>query len=216
MKRLLVISNFTVIVILGLFLSSCENRQVQRREYKEIVITVPSPVMSSKNSQGSMKGSSSSDNELPPVTKPAIIWKAPNEWLETKGSSMRLVSFSTPSDNPQNYIECSIVSLSGKAGGVKANVMRWMSQVNLNSDQPEVDSFLNNLEKTTTGSGLPVTIVDFTILQVSDDELSSSMMAAIIELTDEIVFIKMTGDKGAVLNNKKNFQSLVQSISLNE
>ena len=43
--------------------------------------------------------------------------------------------------------------------------------------------------------------------------MNASMIAAMIQLQDKVVFVKMAGDKGAVLNNKDQFHFLVESIN---
>jgi len=211
--------NFYGIFVLICFVAACGQQNVKKREYEEIVISEPKPMMDHTDPHAFMKGAGGGtpnmDAELPPAAKPAISWESPKGWKETKGSSMRLASFSTGMDDPQNYIECSIVSLGGQAGGLSANVARWMRQINLSvSDSKQLDEFLENSERIKTKSDLPVTMIDFTKLQSSEDEGASSMIAAIIQLTDLTVFLKMTGSKEAVLNNKEEFRVLVNSVKM--
>lgn len=149
------------------------------------------------------------------VARPPLSWATPQGWQETPGSGMRLVNFtSTDNDNP---IEANIISLGGQAGGLESNVARWMKQVNIAvPDAPAMAAFLAAQKKVKTKDGFEATIIDLTQLQSNKDIQSPSMVATIIILPEATVFVKMTGARGAVLQNKEKFETLCQSLKLNQ
>lgn len=148
------------------------------------------------------------------AAKPPLSWTTPQGWKETPGEGMRLASFN--STDPDNPVECTIISLGGQAGGVQSNVARWMKQVNVAVPAgDEFDKFLAGQKKVRTKDNFTATIIDLTQLQSQEDTQSPSMLATIIELPDTTVFVKMTGSRGGVLKNKEKFEALCESLKLN-
>jgi hypothetical protein len=147
------------------------------------------------------------------VARPSLSWETPNGWQEKTGSGMRLVTFH-PSDGAQSF-ECSIVSLSGQAGGLESNVIRWMNQINITvPPEDRLNSFLARQEVITAKGGFSITAIDLT--EFSKEEQSPSMITAIAELQDMVIFVKITGSKAAVLQNRESFLSLCRSLSLGQ
>ena len=147
--------------------------------------------------------------------KTPLRWIAPEGWLERRGSGMRVATFKNA--DQQNPIEVTIVALGGNAGGIAANVVRWMQQINLETpDAVDLATFIKSQENLTTAAGLTATMVDLTEWQAKASSDTPSMIAAIIDRGSSQIFIKMTGDKKAVIQNRDAFKSLVQSIGVNE
>ena len=148
------------------------------------------------------------------VARPPLSWTTPQGWQETPGSGMRLVSF--VSADKENPVECTIISLGGQAGGLESNAARWMKQINIDVPaQTELEKFLAAQKKIKTQDGFDATIIDLTQLQPKDDLKSPSMAATIITLPDMTVFVKMTGIRGAVIQNRDQFEALCESLKLN-
>lgn len=145
------------------------------------------------------------------VAATALSWTTPEGWQEEKGGGMRVATFKAGVGDLA--VETSVISLAGSAGGMAANVSRWMGQLNLDIPSAvELDKFIERQEKITTPSGLAVTLIDFTQLQSDDQSEDPSMIAAVVEGTGNQVFIKMTGSKQAVLKNFDAFKALVGSL----
>jgi hypothetical protein len=125
---------------------------------------------------------------------------------------MRLVTFkSVGADN----IECSIVSLGGEAGGLEANVIRWLGQLEIKEpDSNNLKEFINSQEKIKSSQGFEMVLVDFTKLQTKENPQKQSMMATILNNNDSTVFIKMSGSKKSVMDNRAAFKALCQSIQI--
>ncbi|MBZ0310329.1 MAG: hypothetical protein K8I82_29985 [Anaerolineae bacterium] len=145
------------------------------------------------------------------VDRSPLNWKTPQGWSERKGSGMRLVTFS--GNSPEGETETTIISLGGQAGGLEANVTRWVRQIGLNISPAELQIFLSQQQGITTVSGLQTTLVDLTQLQNSLPGTAPSMIAAIIDRGRSQIFIKMTGSKDAVHSQLENFRTLITSIS---
>ncbi|MCA9407200.1 MAG: hypothetical protein KC733_00790 [Candidatus Omnitrophica bacterium] len=143
-----------------------------------------------------------------------INWKVPEGWREQKGNNMRLVTFY--SENPMAPVETSIISLAGNAGGLSANVIRWMQQISIPvPNEEELNSFLDKQNKMQLENNISVLIIDFSPLQNDQRETTPTIMAAIINNNLSRVFVKMTGSKKDVVHNKSAFESLLKSISFN-
>lgn len=145
------------------------------------------------------------------VDRSPLNWQTPPGWSERKGSGMRLVTFT--GDSPQGTTETTIISLGGQAGGLEANVTRWIRQIGLSARPEELQVFLSRQESITTVSGLQTTLVDLTQLQTNMPGTAPSLIAAIIDRGRSQIFIKMTGSKDAVKNQLENFRALITSIS---
>jgi hypothetical protein len=145
------------------------------------------------------------------VARLPLVWTTPQGWIEQKGDGMRMVSFT--SSEQDSLVQCTIVSLEGRAGGVAQNVIRWMRQIQLDAPAGrELEQFIARQERLTTGSGIAVQIIDLTELQEEAGEDAQSMIAGILEFPNAQVFVKMTGSKSAVLKNRDRLKSLIQSI----
>jgi hypothetical protein len=145
------------------------------------------------------------------VAKAPLAWKTPEGWNEEPGGGMRVASFHA--QDGAGGIECSIVSLGGQAGGFQPNVIRWMKQINMDvPPQDQLEKFLSMQETLRTEGGFDITVIDLT--DFSGAETSPSMIASIAELPDLTIFVKMTGVKTSLLENKDKFKSLCQSLKV--
>lgn len=125
---------------------------------------------------------------------------------------MRLAAFSFA--DRENSGQCTLVSLSGDGGGVMANVQRWLEQLNLPQfSRQQMADFLKRQKTTQTGNGLPVTIVDFTILGRPLERSGSSMMIAMISAADQTLFVKISGEKALLEKNREAFLKFCRSLS---
>ena len=196
--------------------ASCENNPAGRK-YQEVVIAPDSDSAAAPSSDpGSIMPPMDALDEqtqamlMDSVAQVPLSWETPKDWQESKGQGMRLVSFVT---NDLDPIEGSIVSLGGMAGGIEANVSRWMQQINLTGiASKEFDAFVSTPEQLTTQGGFKMSIFDFTQLQSPDDPKAPSMLAAIVIINGKTVFIKMTGSQAAVFKNREKFKDLCRSL----
>ena len=64
-----------------------------------------------------------------------------------------------------------------------------------------------------TKDGMGVKVFDFTHLQPQASSTDRSMMAAMIDVNQTTVFVKMTGSIESIKQNKDNFLKLLSSIT---
>jgi hypothetical protein len=132
-----------------------------------------------------------------------IAWQTPSGWQEQGASQMRLATWHL-AVNPAEF-DCSLVALPGDAGGVKANLKRWMGQIGLEIPENRLDQFITDS---------PNHIFDFTRLQKGQPAGTPSMIAAISDIQGTTVFVKLKGSIKVVERNREDFINLVQSIHL--
>ena len=206
-------------LISALLIGGC-GQAPQARHYQEITVEAAAPDPHAGLDMSAMKLPAQQQTDDPQlqqmlqasVVKAPIVWQTPPDWKETPGSGMRLASFTSPEDDP---ITCTIVSLAGVAGGLEENIRRWMQQVGLEISGDEFIKFMDTVKETRTEGGLPLQIIDLASLQDDKDQGRDSMKAAIIDLDQLTVFIKMTGTQRAVEKNDASFRKFCASIRLN-
>jgi hypothetical protein len=140
-------------------------------------------------------------------------WDTPEGWSEVpRTSSMRLATFAIKSQGKEAI--CTIIPLRGEAGGLRANVTRWLGQV-AGSTGPTGDTvsqLLDKRERFLTKGQFPGVLIDYTTL--TSNPSGPSILAAVITVHGNSVFIKMTGEKSLLKKNKTKFKALCQSFTL--
>ena len=203
-----------------LTLPSCEQAN-QKRTYEEVVVRDPHQLLQEMIARGEDPHAFMKTHPLPevvPSTTPfsfgketPVSWSIPDGWKEKPAGGMRLASFGSDQDPG---IDVSIVSLGGMAGGVSANVNRWLKQIHLPSlDEEAFNQFLSKQKKFKTESGLAVTLIDLTMLQAREDNNTQpGMLAAMVEIPGRTVFVKMTGTVEEIDKNREAFRELCESL----
>jgi len=146
-----------------------------------------------------------------PTSQNILAWVSPEGWTEEAGTHMRMVSFHSIAD-PKS-IDCYIIALAGPAGGLEANLQRWLGQLGLESSDDHVNQLTQSAQTFNTKDGLEVKVFDLTALQAQGASSDKSMMVAMIALEKTTVFVKMTGSIEAVKQNKDNFLKLLGSVA---
>ena len=183
--------NISIIYLL-ILLTGCEQKP-QVRHYTEITIRIPDKPMAMSNAMPTAND----------TIKNKITWDLPNGWVEESGGPMRLTTFKL-SSNPEAF-DGSIVALPGGAGGLVANLKRWMGQINLNTTDAEFDQFMRSSKDG---------VYDFTKLQQGQSPYSKSLIAAMIDIDGTTVFVKLNGTLTIVKEYRAAFLSLVRSVRL--
>ena len=186
-------------VLLGaavLVVAAC-SRQPQVREYDEVVIK-PSPVVAA------FDGSGAGGADAGP-----LAWQTPPAWQELPGDGIRLAAFLL--EQGDRSAETTVVMLGGAAGGLEANVVRWLDQLGLQLGDEALAQFLAAGEPVATRDGLRLTLFDFTRLTTAGGD---SMLAAVGPVLDQTLFVKMSGDGDLVAAARGDFLRLVGSLGL--
>ena len=139
-------------------------------------------------------------------------WDAPEGWAENRASSgFRLAAFTIKSADKESI--CTIIPLQGEAGGLKDNVTRWLGQITdpMNPDAKAVEQLLNARETFLTKGQFPAVLIDFT--PVTPNATDKSILAGVLTVQGNSIFIKMVGPKSHLIENKAKFKALCQSFS---
>lgn len=184
-----------VLVAAGLVVTACA-REPRVREYDEVVIK-PSPV------EAAFEGSGAGAAPAP------LAWQTPLGWQVLPGDGIRLAAFLLERDG--RSAETTVVMLGGAAGGVEANVARWLGQLGLQLAGDELAQFLAGGAPVATRGGLRLTVYDFTRLTAPDGD---SMLAAVGPALDQTLFVKMSGDGALIAAARSDFLDLVGSLQL--
>lgn len=183
----------------ALLFSACQ-REPEPRRYSEI------------ETRGS------SDLQRSPLS--GISWKLPENWTQQpEGDPLRLTGFWAPDprlteqDLPDpDPVDVSIVQLAGDAGGLEANVVRWLGQVGLQASQ--AGGVIAAAARVRTATGQEALVVDFTGLLSGDLTQSKSIVGAIIPAGGTTVFVKAMGQKAKVARLRPQLTAFVQGLSL--
>lgn len=197
------------IAALVMLLNGCSPRDESKiRRYTEVETSAPPPVRPSGMPDDEIhRGVRTRPDET--ATTPgsaALRWTAPAAWTEERGSGMRLAALRPPETNAV----CTIVVLGGMAGGERANIVRWLGQVNLELAENELDDFLAAAAPLETAGGLIGRVYDFTTLSSDDD--AASLLAAIFSLGRQSAFIKFTAPRATLLAYRDDFVLLCASL----
>jgi hypothetical protein len=139
-------------------------------------------------------------------------WNTPEGWNENRASSgLRLAAFTIKSGDKESI--CTIIPLKGEAGGLKANVTRWLGQITgtMKPNENTVEKLLTAQEKFLSKGQFPVVLIDFTPVAVNPTD--KSILAGVLTVQGNSIFIKMTGQKSHLIENKAKFKALCQSFS---
>lgn len=134
-------------------------------------------------------------------------WQVPDAWSQTAPKPMRLVNFQLEGGG-----ECYVSVLGGGGGGALANVNRWLGQIGKPAigeadlaALPRV-SMLGKEGMLVEGSG------DFEGMGAASAS-NQGLMAAMVELPDRAVFVKMVGPADVVSAQREAFLAFAQSLT---
>jgi len=146
-----------------------------------------------------------------PTSQNLLAWTNPDGWTEEAGKHMRMATFHQTAD--PNAIDCYIIALGGPAGGVEANLSRWLGQLGLPASEDNVKQLIVSAQDVKTKDGMGAKVFDFTNLQAQASASDKSMLAAMVDVNQTTVFVKMTGTLQTIKQNKDNFLKLLGSMA---
>ncbi|MEN8155205.1 MAG: hypothetical protein ABFR75_14410, partial [Acidobacteriota bacterium] len=160
------------------FSISCGKKN-EVRSFKEEIVEKEKPAMT-----GHGHGM-----DIPGATKTNIKWDTPDGWTSIKTESkLRLATYSVKSGNKEAV--CTIIPLSGDAGGLKANVQMWFASIA--EEEPSdsaIDEFIAKQKKFKTRSNNEGILIDFTTMTGKESDLS--IIVSIITFPEKSLFIKL-------------------------
>lgn len=200
---------FSVIGFIMLLASliSCK-REATIKDFSE-----PSGGESTHNASPNNPGSPGAvaENSQPASTAPHFTWETPHGWTEKRSEGgFRLASFSIPFADPDTT--CTIIPLKGEAGGLKANISRWLDQINVKMDNgAPLNTLVESCEKFRTKGGYSAVLADLTPLV--RDKNDSAIIAAVISVGGDSIFIKIFGSQSLLVENREKFRNLCRSFA---
>ena len=135
-------------------------------------------------------------------------WTAPEGWEIVPPTPMRKANFKIGSDT-----ECYLTVLSGQAGGIQMNVERWRGQMGLGDAtmKPEEVAALPKVPI----AGKEGVLAEMTGTYVSmkgDSKPNYTLLGAIVEMGNEVAFVKMVGPEATVKANREKFLGFCASL----
>ncbi len=186
MRQLIVI----LIFVLAIAVAGCGPSSF-RKEVTETREVTPAPAAPAQSAR---------DTEL--------SWQLPESWTEAAPRPMRIATFAVAGNAD---IDCYVTSLSGKAGGVDANVDRWRGQLGLPTATAEELAQMPRFEML----GRQATLVEAAgQFEGMDGQARPGWMllGAVVELDGQMLFVKMTGPEQSVRAEKDKFVRFCKSL----
>lgn len=200
---------FSVLVVL-VYVAGCDSK-ISERIYEQVVIEAPQQNMSMLDPHAGLGLDKAPINVQGQASEHGLSWDVPKGWNEIPGSGMRVVTFKNAQD--PDAIDVSIITLSGEAGGLVSNLIRWANQigVDLQEDQEKLNQFIQGAESVKTKAGATATLFDFSKIQ-DPSASSKSTVASMLSVGDSTIFVKMTGTVKSVAENLEPFKLLTRSL----
>ncbi|WP_127716403.1 hypothetical protein [Halobacteriovorax sp. HLS] len=178
-----------ILIITTIFTSSCLKEDLSYEVYRSKK-EISSTTQMSANAEGIQKENDSS-----------LKWSAPQQWKEKETNSIRIGSYDLPSIGDKKA-ELSIIILAGDGGGITPNLNRWRGQIGLEqSDKKTIES---TLEKITGKLGI------FQFTQITNQD--KSILAAFIMNKGKTIYVKATGHKDVLDNQRDLFLEFIKGI----
>lgn len=199
-------------ILFSFFVTGCEQKSVAVHEYNEL-ITPPTDMDQISRTDiphDNIHARVLAQRNVGIAPASSTKWITPVGWVEIAGSGMRLVSFQS---SRNKELDCSIVVLSGEAGGIEANIQRWLGQIKLEMAPEQLHQFLQNQKQIESKGGLKGILVDFRPLQANAPDEATTIVTAIYQTENETIFIKMMAPKTVVASEMENFKKLYSSIA---
>lgn len=207
-------SLFCIFTVIGVLLS-CNGDTGNKSSFREYTETTTKSRFGAMNNITSGAVSSGEIDLFNQITSSqalvsGISWTVPTGWKEVKETGVRLVSFRTRTD-----LEVTLIAFPGQVGGIRANIVRWLGQIQVNLNDSELDEFITKLKIGKTVNGrLSYFLVDFeNYLPIVKQDRPQTILAAVFAFTDQMLFVKLSGDKGLVKADKNDFLNFVKSIN---
>jgi hypothetical protein len=200
-------------------LAGCEADQP--REYSEIAFK-PLAAAGPMGGMGGMAGGAA----MPPMAAPPadikVTWKLPSGWVPKDSSNgMRIGSFAAmdpklaeTGEIDPNAVDVSVVNLGGTAGGLEANIRRWMGQVGVKATAEEMAAFLKQAPRFKTATGQTGLMIDLTGMLSGDMTQSKTIYGAIVQTEEYTVFVKAMGDFEKVKQQKPQVAAFSKSLRI--
>jgi hypothetical protein len=184
-------------------LAGCQGDEPQPRRYREIAL---------KSKNGPVQAEA-------PIR---LSWTLPDGWVDQpEGDPLRLAGFWAPDpalahtgEMDPLAVDVSLVQLAGDAGGLDANVVRWLGQIKIPASYAE--QAIAAAAPVQAATGQRGIVVDFTEMLSGDLTESRSIVGAIIQGDGYTVFVKAMGDKDRLVKIKPQLLEFCAKLNIVE
>jgi hypothetical protein len=136
-------------------------------------------------------------------------WQVPEGWSEVAATSMRIGNFKVAA-SPE--AECYLTVLKGVAGGVDANINRWRRQMGQPELKAEEIAALPKVD--VLGKPSPLVEINGSFTGMAGQQFPNyTLTGVVVLLTDQTLFVKMTGPTAVVTAEKDRFQAFCKSLT---
>lgn len=143
----------------------------------------------------------------PVATGTGIRWTVPEGWSAGPDRPMRLGTL-LASDGTT---ECAITAFPGEVGGIEANLRRWLGQITVEVGAEALAQFARTPETIESDGKLPCLVYDFA--RVVPEGAAQSILAAIVPMESQTVFLKMTAPPATLVAERDRFLALCRSLA---
>ena len=162
----------------------------------------------------------------PPMAAPPadikVTWTLPEGWVvKDSANAMRIGSFAAmepelahTGEIDPNAVDVSVVQLGGTAGGVEANIRRWMGQVGLKATADEMADFIKKAPRFKTATGQEGLLIDLTSMLSGDMTQSKTIYGAIVQTEEYTVFVKAMGESERVNKQKARVAAFCKTLRI--
>ena len=140
--------------------------------------------------------------ETPNNKSTGFIWKKPESWIPSSGSSMRLASFDVPYSD--GIGDLSVIQLGGTGGGFEANINRWRKQLNL--EPQSLSEIEKEMIENKGGMGR------YNVIGIINEELGSAFLCAILPAGNQTLFVKLSSNPKGIREIEADFISFCSSL----
>jgi hypothetical protein len=150
---------------------------------------------------------------MPPAGTPGVEWTEPERWTKEAPSGVRLATYQIPAQSGGDAAQCAVYYFGkGQGGGVEANIERWIGEF---KDPPPAD------RSTLDVHGMPVHRVRvsgtyfahaMSSAEGTAEQRDATLLGAIVEGPNGLLFFKLTGPKGTVAAAEAEFDAMLKSL----
>jgi hypothetical protein len=199
------------LLLLAAALAGCSDQPAQVRRYSEIVLN---PVVTEPSGDRNMPAGSVPVTGTPAPTldnadAPGQLgWTTPPGWAETKGSGMRLATFTISREGASH--ECTLIALGPESGEPVSNLKRWIEQLDASPPADEaLAAFIQAAPKLPLAGGRSAAVYDLTPFAKPGGK---SMLTAIADFGNRVVFVKLTAPPAVLAAETDAFRTLTSSL----
>jgi hypothetical protein len=169
-----------------------------------------------------MPGSGAMPPGMAPPTDLKVTWKLPEGWVaKDSANAMRIGSFAAMDPALANTgeidphaVDVSVVQLGGTAGGLEANIRRWMGQVGLKASAEEMAALIKAAPRFKTATGEEGLVIDLTDKLSGDMTQNKTIYGAIVMTEEYSVFVKAMGEFQPVIKQKPVVLAFCKSLRI--